>query len=200
MVPSGEKGRLQVQFRFALPEEGRVIACYPGEINIEGFVNPEGEAVVFGQVEAIVVLKVPGLMGQSVYRAERVLRPVRGTVPVSPEFRQGSRRVAVVVVSADSTVESDGETWRVAVEIEVAVEGWVDGEGEKGTEPQAEGFVIGPLEQVIGEALPREESPPDEERILQELQELKAYLGELPQGRMAISINGVNYVVEGREK
>ncbi|MDI6631365.1 MAG: hypothetical protein AB1507_08455 [Bacillota bacterium] len=200
MVSSGGKGRLQVQFGFALPEGGRVIACYPGEINLEGFVNPEGEAVVFGLVEAVVVLKVPGLMGQPVYRAEQVLRPVRGTVPISPEFRQGLRQVAVVVVSADSSAESDGETWRVAVDVEVAAEGYVDGEGEEVTEPQAEGFVIVPLEQAVGEALPGGESPTDEERIIQELQEFKAYLGELPQGRMVISINGVNYVIEGREK
>ncbi|MEW6769820.1 MAG: hypothetical protein AB1330_00310 [Bacillota bacterium] len=200
MVLPGGKGRLQVHFGFALPEGGRVIACHPGEISLEGFVNPEGKVIVFGLVEAVVVLKVPGLIGEPVYRVERVLRPVRGTVSITPQFRHEPGEVAVAVVSADSSVESDGETRRVVVDIEVAAEDHMDGEVEAVTEPQKEGFVIVPLEQAVGEALPGGESPTDEERILQELQEFKAHLGELPQGRMVISINGVNYVIEGREK
>lgn len=200
MVLPGGKGRLQVHFGFALPEGGRVIACHPGEISLEGFVNPEGEVIVFGLVEAVVVLKVPGLIGEPVYRVERVLRPVRGTVSITPQFRHEPGEVTVAVVSADSSVESDGETRRVVVDIEVAAEDHMDGEVEAVTEPQKEGFVIVPLEQAVGEALPGGESPTDEERILQELQEFKAHLGELPQGRMVISINGVNYVIEGREK
>ncbi|RPF49293.1 hypothetical protein EDD75_0098 [Thermodesulfitimonas autotrophica] len=201
--------RLTAEVTFDLPPGGAVIACHPGRVELEGVVRRPGEVVVFGLAELLVLYSVAGVDGEPAYRVKCVPRLLRGVVPAAADGECGDT-VALAVTGVVTDVTSEGQSWLVSACFDVAVE-LPASPASVATEREKEDLVIRPFAAAGAEGAGGSEADaleaaeavrpesgvlPDETRIVEELKEFEAYLGKLPKGRMVISINGINYIIE----
>lgn len=206
MLPIGD-ATLQAVVSFSLPTGGTVLGGYPGRIDLEGIVSGQGEVLVYGLAEVVVLYQVPGLGGEPSYQVQSFPCLVRSRVPV--EVSRGGEQVAVTVSGSATEVKSEGVNWMVTLNLEVLLTGRHSEEASREEREEKE-ITIRPFAAVVAEELKAAteaeradvvhttgEFLPAEERIVAELKEFERYLGRLPKGRIIISINGVNYVIEG---
>lgn len=201
--------RLTAEVTFNLPPGGAVIACHPGRVDLEGVVCRPGEVVVFGLAELLVLYSVAGVDGEPAYRVKCVPRLLRGVVPAAADGECGDT-VAMVVTGVVTDVTSEGQSWLVSACFDVAAE-LAASPASVATEREKEDLVIRPFAAAGAEGAGGREADaveaaeavrpesgmlPDETRIVEELKEFEGYLGKLPKGRMVISINGINYIIE----
>lgn len=201
--------RLTAEVTFNLPPGGAVIACHPGRVELEGVICRPGEIIVFGLAELLILYSVAGVDGEPAYRVKCVPRLLRGVVPGAVDGEYGDT-VAMVVTGVVTDVTSKEQSWLVSVSFDVAAERAASS-GSVSPERKKEDLVIRPFNAAGSEGAgggeagavetaevvrPESDVLPDEVRIAEELKEFEGYLGKLPKGRMVISINGVNYIIE----
>ncbi|MGQ9512393.1 hypothetical protein [Thermodesulfitimonas sp.] len=202
--------RLTAEVTFNLPLGGAVIACHPGRVELGEVVRHPGEVVVFGLAELLVLYSMVGVDGEPAYRVKCVPRLLRGVVPAAAGGERGDT-VALVVTGVTTNVTSEGQSWLVSACFDVATERPAF-PASVAAEQEKRDLVIRPFAAAGDEGAGGSEADaleaaeavrpesgvlPDETRIVEELKEFEAYLGKLPKGRMVISINGINYIIEG---